>query len=66
MNVRTLEERIEQRYYLPNYKPTAEYQIRAELDRLARQIRKLSVRSGLLGPYVRVQDVLDLIKAAKQ
>lgn len=40
--------------------------VRAELDRLERQVRKMNRGSGAVGYYAARQEVLDLIREAKQ
>ena len=69
---KTLEERIEARYYTKTYKPGSAYQVRAELDRLKRQIMKLPVTTGEFygedgrRTCVRRSDVLALLREAKR
>jgi len=64
----TLEQRIEARYEHKTYKAGSAYQVRKELDRLARQARKLNTYDYKMpqDKWIRQIDVLAILREAKQ
>jgi hypothetical protein len=63
----TLEQRIEARYENKTYKSGSAYQVRAELDRLARKVRKLNILDFEApgNQWILRKDVLDAMREAK-
>jgi len=66
MTRKTLEERLAKRNYYWKQNLRSDFHVRAELDRLARQVRRLKVDEYEYGYLSALDDVLDAIREAKK